>query len=50
VLYFKLINGDVIVVRPSGTEPKIKFYFLLLGKDKDEVLAKLEGYKKTLEA
>ena len=50
VLYFKLTNSDVIVVRPSGTEPKIKFYFLLLGKDKDEVLAKLEGYKKTLEA
>ena len=50
VLYFKLTNGDVIVVRPSGTEPKIKFYFLLLGKDKDEVLVKLEGYKKTLEA
>ena len=50
VLYFKLTNGDVIVVRPSGTEPKIKFYFLLLGKDKDEVLGKLEGYKKTLEA
>ncbi len=50
VLYFKLVNGDVIVVRPSGTEPKIKFYFLLLGKDKDEVLAKLEGYKKTLDA
>ena len=50
VLYFKLTNGDVIVVRPSGTEPKIKFYFLLLGKDKDEVLGRLEGYKKTLEA
>ena len=50
VLYFKLVNGDVIVVRPSGTEPKIKFYFLLLGKDKDEVTSKLDGYKKTLEA
>ncbi len=50
VLYFKLTNGDVIVVRPSGTEPKIKFYFLLLGKDKDDVLAKLDGYKKTLDA
>lgn len=50
VLYFKLTNGDVIVVRPSGTEPKIKFYFLLLGKDQTEVLGKLEGYKKTLEA
>ena len=50
VLYFKLVNGDVIVVRPSGTEPKIKFYFLLLGKDQADVLAKLEGYKKTLDA
>ena len=50
VLYFKLVNGDVIVVRPSGTEPKIKFYFLLLGKDQADVLGKLEGYKKTLEA
>ena len=50
VLYFKLVNGDVIVVRPSGTEPKIKFYFLLLGKDQADVLTKLDGYKKTLEA
>ncbi len=50
VLYFKLTNGDVIVVRPSGTEPKIKFYFLLLGKNKDEVTSKLDGYKKTLNA
>ena len=50
VLYFKLTNGDVIVVRPSGTEPKIKFYFLLLGKDQADVLSRLEGYKKTLEA
>ncbi len=50
VLYFKLTNGDVIVVRPSGTEPKIKFYFLLLGKDQADVLVKLDGYKKTLHA
>ena len=35
VLYFKLVNGDVIVVRPSGTEPKIKFYFGIKGSDAD---------------
>ncbi len=29
VVYFKLENGDVIVARPSGTEPKIKFYYLI---------------------
>ena len=29
VVYFKLDNGDVIVARPSGTEPKIKFYYLI---------------------
>ena len=29
VVYFRLENGDVIVARPSGTEPKIKFYYLI---------------------
>lgn len=48
VLAFTLENGDVIVVRPSGTEPKIKYYFLLRGADKAEAQAKFEGYKKYL--
>ena len=45
VLSFTLDNGDVIVARPSGTEPKIKFYFMLIGKDKDETVAKMESYR-----
>ena len=45
VLSFTLDNGDVIVARPSGTEPKIKFYFMLIGKDKDETVAKMEAYR-----
>ena len=45
VLSFTLDNGDVIVARPSGTEPKIKFYFMLIGKDKDETVAKMAAYR-----
>lgn len=45
VLAFTLDNGDVIVARPSGTEPKIKFYFMLIGKDQDETVAKMEAYR-----
>ena len=34
VIYYLAENGCVIVARPSGTEPKIKFYILANGKDK----------------
>ena len=44
VLYYVLENGDKIVVRPSGTEPKIKIYILAHGIDKSSLLAKTEIY------
>ena len=50
VLYYRLSNGDVIVARPSGTEPKIKFYYMLEAADKAEAEAKLTNYQKTLNA
>ena len=48
VLYYILDCGDIIVVRPSGTEPKVKFYFLTSGKDKSETDEKIALYKKTI--
>ena len=48
VLAFTLDNGDVIVARPSGTEPKIKFYFLLMGENKPQTEAKFNEYRKAL--
>ena len=45
VISFKMENGDIIIVRPSGTEPKIKFYYLLSGESKNEMNTKLEAYK-----
>jgi phosphomannomutase len=37
VLSFELASGSRVVVRPSGTEPKVKFYFDALGPREGEV-------------
>ena len=45
VLYYELENNSWACVRPSGTEPKIKFYMGVKGNsdaDADEKLAKLK--------
>ena len=46
VLIYALEGGATVVVRPSGTEPKIKTYFTTLGKD----LAQAEAQKEQLAA
>lgn len=46
VLYFELQDGNRIIIRPSGTEPKVKIYILVRGKDKASVEEKLELYSK----
>lgn len=44
VLYFELADGTSFIVRPSGTEPKIKIYILCSGADKSECDEKIEKY------
>ena len=44
VLVYALDGGATVIVRPSGTEPKIKTYFTTLGKD----LAEAEAQKNQL--
>ena len=46
VLIYALDGGATVVVRPSGTEPKIKTYFTTLGKD----LAEAQAQKDALSA
>ena len=41
VLYFELSDGSIFIVRPSGTEPKIKVYLLVRGASADDCRAKL---------
>ena len=43
VLIYTLDGGATVVVRPSGTEPKIKTYFTTLGKDLAEAQAQKDA-------
>lgn len=42
VLYYELSNNAWIAVRPSGTEPKIKYYMEVKGKDLEDVERRFE--------
>ena len=46
VLYFELADGSIFIVRPSGTEPKIKVYLLVRGENEAACAAKIARYDK----
>ena len=44
VLYYELSDNAWCCVRPSGTEPKIKYYFGVKGESLEETAEKLSLY------
>ena len=44
-LYY-ILGDDVVVIRPSGTEPKIKFYCMATGDTAEKAAKKLERFRK----
>ena len=49
VLYFELCDDTRFIIRPSGTEPKIKVYVLASGKDRGEVSARADRFASAAE-
>ncbi len=50
VLAFTLTGGDTVVIRPSGTEPKVKIYYMLKGSDLASTEQSLASYKEAFDA
>ena len=48
VLKYYLEDGSWIAARPSGTEPKCKFYFSIKGSDADDAASKTEVLHKAM--
>jgi len=47
VLYFRTEKKNVVIIRPSGTEPKYKIYFMVNGKDENEAKDVIARFKET---
>lgn len=46
IVEFILSDGSSIIVRPSGTEPKIKIYIMTIGKNKESAKCAISSIKK----
>lgn len=44
VLYYEMQGGTVFIIRPSGTEPKVKVYIMAKGEDKQQASDKVAAY------
>ncbi|MGB3159886.1 MAG: phospho-sugar mutase [Carnobacterium sp.] len=49
VLKYKMVDGSWLAIRPSGTEPKIKFYIGSFATSASEVNRKLGDFEETIE-
>jgi phosphoglucomutase len=45
VLHYRFADGGFVMVRPSGTEPKLKLYFSVRGESKADAEAKLQAVR-----
>ena len=50
VLYYEMTDGAWVCVRPSGTEPKVKFYLGVKGTSLADADAKSEALSKAVHA
>ncbi len=44
VLYFEMSDGCSFIIRPSGTEPKIKVYLLIRGESEEQCAQRMADY------
>ena len=50
VIEFRMANGDKVVVRPSGTEPKLKAYLFASGDSQEKAEKELDALEATVSA
>ncbi|HIX11100.1 MAG TPA: phospho-sugar mutase, partial [Candidatus Agathobaculum pullistercoris] len=43
VMYYELEGGTMFIIRPSGTEPKVKVYIMAKGDSKADAAAKVDA-------
>ena len=48
VLRYLFEDGSFVAIRPSGTEPKVKFYFALAGKTQKDAIARHDKIKQAI--